>query len=79
MLFSRFSDARFAARSGVFLEQAFFNGFVVFALDFFHVLGGGVSLEILEGGLDGLFDFLVFGGALRGLASSFLRGFDDWH
>ncbi len=48
-------------------------------MDFFHVLGSRVCLEVFKGGFDRLLDFLVFGGALSGLTGSLLGGFDNWH
>jgi len=69
----------FAARGGVFLEQAFFDGFVVLGLDFAGASRGGGFFETFEGGFDVLFDRCVFGGALGGLPSGFFGRFDDWH
>lgn len=69
----------FAARSGVFLEETFFDGFIVLALNFFHVVGGRVGLEIFKGSFDSLLDFLVFSGAFSSLARCFLCGFDNRH
>ena len=48
-------------------------------MDFFHVLGSRVCLEVFKGGFDCLLDFLVFKGALSGLTGSLLGGFDNWH
>ena len=48
-------------------------------MDFFHVLGSRVCLEVFKGGFDCLLDVLVFKGALSGLTGSLLGGFDNWH
>ena len=78
-LFGDFGEARFAAGSSVLLEKTFFDGLVVFALDFLHVLASRFVLESLESGFDVLFDFFVFSGTLSCLTSSFFSGFDNRH
>lgn len=69
----------FAAGSSVFLHETFFDGFVVFGLDFGHVLSNWALLEGFESGFDVFFDLLIVGGALFGLARSFFRRFDNRH
>lgn len=77
--FGNFGKGSFAAGSGVFLHEAFFDGFVVFGLDFGHVFSNWAFFESLESGFDVFFDLLIVGGALFGLARSLFRRFDNRH
>lgn len=77
--FGEFGQGSFAARSGVFLEKAFFDGLVVLGLSFGHILSGRIGLEGFESGLDSFFDFLVVCGAFLGLASGFFGRFNNRH
>lgn len=74
-----FGKGSFAARGGIFLHEAFFDGFVIFRLNFSHVLGNWAVFEGFKSGFDVFFDLLIVGGALFGLARSFLCGFDNRH
>ena len=77
--FARRATRDFAAGSGVFLHQAFFDGFIVFALDFFHVFGSRGSLEGFKGEFDVAFDVAISCGAFRCLTSGLFGGFNNRH
>ncbi len=69
----------FAATDGVSLQEAFFDGFVVFGLSLRKIGRSRISFESLDGSFDALFDFLVVLSALDGLASGFFCGFNNRH
>jgi len=77
--FCDFGKGSFAAGSGILFHEAFFDGFVVFRLDFGHIFSNWALLEGFESGLDVFFDLLIVGGALFGLARSLFRRFDNRH
>lgn len=77
--FCDFGKGSFAAGSGILFHEAFFDGFVVFRLDFSHILSNWALLEGFESGFDVFFDLLIVGGALFGLARGFFRRFDNRH
>lgn len=74
-----FGQGSFAARSGILLEEAFFDSFVVLGLGFGHGLGGRIILESLESGLDIALDTLILSGALDGLTCGLFGGFNNRH
>lgn len=77
--FGDFYQGGFATGGGIFLQETFFHGFVIFGLGLGEVRHGRVCLEGFEGGFDGFFDLLVVLGSLFSLASSFFRRFDNRH
>lgn len=72
-------EGGFAAARGVLFQEAFFDGFVVFALSLAQIFGGRFGFEGFESAFDEFFDFGVFLRTLNGLASLFFGGFDYWH
>lgn len=66
-----FGEGGFAAAGGVFLEQAFFDGFVNFALSFGRGGCGRFFGEEFESAFDVLFDDFVFGALFEGGAGLF--------
>lgn len=78
-IFADFGEGGFATGSGILLEEAFFDGFVVFGLGLSHVFGNRVVLKGSKRSFDVFFDLLIVDGTFFSLACCLFCGFDNRH
>lgn len=73
------SKISFSARSSFLFQEVFFDSFIEFALDFSHVFGSRIGLEIFLSEFNIVFDFAIFCVAFGCLTSGLFGGFNNRH